>query len=158
MKDLQGPAVRIEDDFYGWLLDQGAALRERRVASLDWDNLAEELEEKARRDRDAVVSDLEVVLSHLLKLAYERRSSERKRRERQWKLDVTEHRNRIQDLLEGSGSLESRFEDLKTKAYSRARKLAGIAIGAHQEPLGPLNCPWTKEQILDDSFFPAVSD
>ena len=34
------PAVKIEDDLQGWLLDQASALRERRYFSLDCDNLA----------------------------------------------------------------------------------------------------------------------
>lgn len=155
----EGPSsVRIEDDFQSWLLDQAAVLKEHRAASLDWENLAEELEGMARRDRDALVSDLAVLLTHLLKLAYEHSPLERKRCERQWKLDVAEHRNRAQDVLEASGSLESQFEDSKFKAYRRARKLAGIAIAPNQEPLGPLSCPWSKELILNDDFFPFVSD
>jgi len=147
-----------ERDFYAWLLHQANELRSRKPDFLDWVDLAEELEEMARSERDALVSDLEVALRHMLKLTYEVRPTQRHWRERQWKLDLAEHRNRVHDRLEGSGTLNSKFEELKVKAYERARKLAGIAIDPSQNPVGPTECPWSKEQILDDNFFPdAVS-
>ena len=61
--------VTIDDDVYGWLLSQASALRARDHFSLDWDNLAEELEEMAALRRDALQSDLEILLLHCLKLA-----------------------------------------------------------------------------------------
>ena len=151
------PFVRqtsIENDFCGWLADQVTVLHSRQYQLLDYDAIAEELEETGRRERDALVSDLEVALRHMLKLAYEERETERTRNERQWKLDLTEHRNRANDILDRSGSLASKFDEFNQKAYERARRLAGIAIAADQEPIGPLECPWSKKQILDDDFFP----
>jgi Domain of unknown function DUF29 len=151
------PTHRVDEDFYGWLVDQAVALRARQYHLLDGDALAEELDEMGRRERDTLVSDLEVTLRHMLKLAYEKRPIERRRRERQWKLDLVEHRNRANDLLERSGSLSKDFEESKAKAYARARRAAGIAIGPDQKPIGPLECPWSKEQILSDDFFPSLA-
>lgn len=150
----------IEDDFYGWIGDQLTVLRSRQHELLDFDALAEELDEMGRRERDAPVSNLEIIFSHMLKLAYEPSKAARTRNERLWKQTIAEHRNRLQDILERSGSLASKFDedDFKGKAYKRARRLAGIAIAPDQQPIGPSECPWSRRQILADDFFPTPGD
>lgn len=147
--------VTIDDDVYGWLLSQASALRARDHFSLDWDNLAEELEEMAALRRDALQSDLEILLLHCLKLACETRPTQRRWRERQWKLDVAEHRNRIKRLLRSSGTLRAEFESFIPEAYRLARKDAGLLIDPDQKPVGPEQCPWASEQIQDEDFFPS---
>ena len=150
----------IENDFCGWLADQVTVLHSRQYKLLDYDALAEELEEMGRRERDALVSDLEIVLSHMLKLAYEVRAIERDRNERLWKQTIAEHRHRLQDILARSGTLDSKFDEdeFKGKAYKRARQVAGIAIAQDEQPIGPSECPWSKDQILADDFFPSLAD
>jgi hypothetical protein len=148
------PSVQIDDDLHGWLLEQAAALRDRRWRSLDVEHLAEELEDMAALRREALRSDLIIVLVHMLKLAYETRPMQKRWRERQWKLDLVEHRDRINQLLAGSATLRVEFEGLKGDAYTKARKRAGLAIHPQQAPVGPDDCPWTTEQILNEDFFP----
>jgi Domain of unknown function DUF29 len=43
-----------EKDFALWLEEQALALKERRAAELDWDNLAAEIEGLVRSDRRAL--------------------------------------------------------------------------------------------------------
>jgi hypothetical protein len=57
-----------ERDPYTWALEQARALRERRVAEVDWDNLAEEVEDLAGRQPDSLKSYCRVLIEHLLKL------------------------------------------------------------------------------------------
>ncbi len=66
-------AVRKDDDFYAWLLDQARTLRRiaGQVPSLDCADIAEELEGMARSDEHALESFLERLLKHLLKWRYE---------------------------------------------------------------------------------------
>jgi hypothetical protein len=149
------PIVNIDDDFDGWLLGQASALRERRYVLLNCDRLAEELEDTAALRRSALRNDLTVLLTHLLKLEYAGQAIEREWSERQWKLDIVEHRDRVKDLLKESGILRSEFESLKHEAYHRARKRAGLLVDPNQNPVGPDECPWSTEQILDDDFFSA---
>jgi hypothetical protein len=61
-----GPSISIEKDFYAWLLDQSDAIRERRLEWLDLENIAEELEGMARKERHALTSHLRVMMIHLL--------------------------------------------------------------------------------------------
>jgi hypothetical protein len=149
------PIVNIDDDFDGWLLGQASALRERRYVLLNCDRLAEELEDTAALRRSALRNDLAVLLTHLLKLEYAGQAIEREWSERQWKLDIVEHRDRVKDLLKESGILRSEFESLKHEAYRRARKRARLLVDPNQNPVGPDECPWSTEQILDDDFFSA---
>ena len=148
--------VRKEDDFHRWLLHQAGALRNRDFFSLDWDSLAEELEDMAALRRNALRNDLVVVLTHMLKLVYETRAVDRARGERQWKLHLTEHRQRVNDLLTDSGTLRAECNAFIPNAYQRARTLAGISIDPDEEPVGPTECPWALPQILDESYFPTV--
>ena len=149
------PSVQISDDFHGWLLDQISALRDRRYQSLDPEHLAEELEDIVALRREALRNDLIIVLIHMLKLAYETRPMQKRWRERQWKLDLAEHRDRMNGLLANSGTLRAEFEGLIADAYNHARKRAGLAIDPHEAPVGPARCPWTSEQIRDEDFFPS---
>lgn len=48
----------VEDDFYGWLIDQAAALKGQRYNSLDWKNL----QAAALSLGHGLESDLEVLL------------------------------------------------------------------------------------------------
>ena len=67
----QSPIVRIEDDFYGWLLGQASILRKQRYGTLDWSNLAEELEAMGRSEENSLESYLVRLLKHLLKYRYQ---------------------------------------------------------------------------------------
>jgi len=56
-----------DTDFHEWAETQAAALRNRSANALDWDNIAEEIESLARRDRREIRNRLEVLCQHLLK-------------------------------------------------------------------------------------------
>jgi hypothetical protein len=142
-----------DDDFAAWLLDQANQLRVRKPKFIDWEQVAEELEEMSVRLRHALSSDLEIVLQHLLKLQYEPSPNEWRGRSRGWKLHATEHRNRVNDILEDSKTLRNNFADFLAKAYPRARQEAAIETGC-LETHYPSECPWSTAQILDTTYFP----
>ena len=69
------PDMKYDEDLYRWTVEQSVALRKRRASNeLDWDNLAEEIESLGRSCRREIGSRLEILLIHLLKLAYQLRS------------------------------------------------------------------------------------
>ena len=142
------PSVSIATDFYRWLHDQASILRRLRPSPLDWENLAEELDAMARKDRSSLRSHMQNLLSHLLKWAYQ--SSHRSN---SWKQTIDTSRDHIEDLLDESPSLRDVLTELflESKAYSRARRDAVRETG----PLPyPEKSPWTLEQILDPNFLP----
>ena len=87
VKGGRHPASSYNSDPYTWALAQARALRERRPAELDWDNLAEEVEDLARRDARALQGNYEVLIAHLLKLTHAR-GTVRQRNQRLWFLHL----------------------------------------------------------------------
>ncbi len=149
----QAPAVRIEDDFHGWLLSQATALREHRIASLDWENLAEALEDmyvNLTRDLEA---DFRVVFEHLLKLEYEKSQHEWLRRSRLWKVDLIEHRRRIHTIQKMAPSLVRRLEEFVSADYPIAVRKVALQLKRPRSEY-PAQCPWTVDQILNLDFTP----
>src|ERR1700730_5135602 len=151
----KAPAVRIESDYHGWLLDQASALRDQRYSSLDWSNLAEEMEEMAAAERRELLRRLTTLLAHLLKFQYQPEV----RRERSRKLTIVRSRTEIKRLLDYSPGLKGQLTEYVAAAYADAKDDAGVDIRLerHQwEKLFPVTCPWTLEQIQVPDYFPSV--
>jgi len=87
-------------DFYGWVQQQCAALREHNSAQLDWDGLQEELEALGRQEYRELVSRLAVLLGPLHKWQFQPG-----RRSRSWFLSIREQRRAIARLLAQNPSL-----------------------------------------------------
>ena len=145
----ESPAVRIDNDFHGWMLDQASALREQRSQALDRSNLAEELEAMARKDRTELRSHLQNLLSHLLQWAYQP-----SRRTNSWKATIDTSRDRIEDLLEESPSLRTELNKLfsESKAYARAVRDAVTDTSGQVD--FPSQSPWTLDKALEPDFLP----
>src|SRR5215470_13471834 len=72
MRSAMPDGPRYEDDFYAWTQYQAEVLRTMAVADnrFDRENVAEEIEDLGRSERDAVRSQVRRIIEHLLKLAY----------------------------------------------------------------------------------------
>ena len=142
------PRLLYETDYLQWIETTVEQLRNSEYDRIDWDNLIDEIEDMARSQRRSLKSNLVVVLLHLLKWQYqpEKRSSS-------WELSLLEHRNRLQDDIQDSPSLQPYFESILAQAYMRAIKQAKAETGL---PLGtfPNGCPYDAASILDDDFLP----
>lgn len=134
-------------DPYSWALAQARVLRQRRTAELDWDNLAEEVEDLARRDAHALQSNCEILIVHLLKLTYARESV-RRRNMRLWRLHARNARRRITDLLAENAGLQSRADELFGKPWPYAHDEAAIALRCDDRAL-PDTCRWSFEQACN---------
>lgn len=153
-----------EADNYSWALKQARNLREQRIESLDWDNLAEEVEDLARRHADALTSYLARILQHLWKLT--RWTAMRERSERVWLTEIDAYRERANRLLAKNPGLKGSVVGLFADAWSEAKlELAkdAAAISVKNKRFAnladkrayPAVCPWTLEQALDENFRPA---
>ena len=144
LKRTQSAESLYQRDPYSWALEQARALRERRTAELDWDNLAEEVSDLARRDAHALQSNCELLIAHLLKLVHAP-DSLRRRNQRLWRLHTRNARRRIADLLAENPGLKSRTDELFAKAWPYGRDLAVIGLRCDDSSL-PNVSPWTFEQ------------
>jgi hypothetical protein len=138
-----------ETDFYGWSLHQAALLRNEEYAELDIENLVEEIEAMARRDRRELGRRLMRILEHLLKLLYEPGS----RASGKWRRSVLTQRLELQHFFETNYALRAQIDDFVEVAYLDARQLAASGLGCLVDDL-PKQCPWSVEQILDVKWLP----
>ena len=150
---VQTDVVRIDDDFYAWLLDQASALRRLQPDSLDWENLAEELEAMGRSEENGLESYLVVLLKHLLKWRYQP-----EKRTGSWEASIENSREQISRRLQRSPSLKSKQDEVFLVAYRLARRRAGAQMGMRKQEWEiqlPASCEWSLEkEVLDAAFWP----
>jgi hypothetical protein len=139
-----------DTDFFKWTQQQAEALAAGKASELDWANLAEEIESLGRRDWRALESRLDILLMHLLKWIYQ---PERRQTGRSWASTIREQRLRIGRILRDSPSLRRQVPELLAASYQNARLLAQDETGLSLETF-PEACPWTAEQVLDETFWP----
>jgi uncharacterized protein DUF29 len=137
-----------EGDYYAWLTEQAALLRARCGEALDYDNLAEELEDMGRSERRAVESYLTIALLHLLKWHVQPAL-----RSKSWRRSVQYARRAIAKRLAESPSLRPRLPELLASAYLEARFRAALEADRPETGL-PETCPWGLAHVLDLDFFP----
>jgi len=137
-----------ETDFYGWIQQQAGVLKAGSFASLDLDNLIEEIESMGKSHQRALESRLEILLMHLLKWQYQP-----ERRTPSWTHTIREQRRRIAGHLKKNPSLAPRIPEALEEAYDYAAPSACAETGMRAATF-PAECPWSFEQIMDEDFWP----
>ena len=144
---LREPTLpNYEADGVGWAEAQAAALRDRRVDLLDWDNLAEEIDDVGRSRRDRVRSALTVSIAHLLKW-----DDQPSRRSVSWVIPVSEQRSRVISRLDENPSLRPRLAAMPAKAYRSGRNEAALQMGILSKTL-PADCPYSYDEMMTRSI------
>ncbi|MFM8258800.1 MAG: DUF29 domain-containing protein [Vulcanococcus sp.] len=132
-----------ERDFYGWVQQQCAALRDHNSGQLDWDGLQEELEALGRQEYRELVSRLAVLLGHLLTWQVQP-----ERRSRSWFLSIREQRRAITRLLAQNPSLRAKADDAMNDGFE-----AGVDLVLRETDLSlrmlPQHSAWSLDQALD---------
>lgn len=141
-------ATLCDQDFLQWTQQQAEYLRKGYWAGLDIENLVEELETLGRSEQKELGSYLQVLLMHLLKCQYQP-----EKRTKSWNNTLSNCRDKIQDCLEDTPSLQRFLKNPEwvEKYYRRARRDAAKET---QKPdtTFPAECPYAIAQILDPSF------
>jgi hypothetical protein len=122
-----------ETDLALWAQEQAVALRERRLADLDFEHIAEEMDGLASSDRREIQSRLKQICAHLLKFQHQP-----ERATPSWRETIIEQADEIEAVLEASPSLRCEMPDFMARAYARARRVA------------------SKETLLSLTTFPAT--
>jgi hypothetical protein len=96
MPDLK---TLYEEDTAAWAENQAAALRAAAHAAsnqeLDWENLAEEIEDLAKSQSRALHSHVRNIIAHLIKLEH----SPAERPHRKWRQSITNSRVEADGIL-----------------------------------------------------------
>lgn len=143
-----GNVTPIERDYALWCAEQGALLREGRLAALDRENLAEEIESLGRSERYEIESRLKVLLVHLLKWRFQPEA-----RKSGWKNSIREQRLRIARRIKLSPSLQNYPAEALADEYTLAVPEAADETGLPEQTF-PAVCPFTIEQILASGWLP----
>jgi hypothetical protein len=143
-------------DYYAWTQQQAGALRalahERSDTSLDFERLAEEVEDLGKSERNAVRSHVRRIIEHLLKLQHSPATDPRG----EWMLSVLDSRQALKDSL--TPSLRRDVAEQFSSLYEDGRQRAEMGLRAHGETEAaaslPEQCPYTLEQVLASDWYP----
>ena len=151
---IMSDGPRYDDDFYAWTRHQAMVLRTMAAADnrFDRENVAEEIEDLGRSERDAVRSQIRRIIEHLLKLAYSPAHQPRF----DWMASIAEARATLGDKL--SPTLQRDAQNLLSKLYQDGRDRAELGLRSHGEMQAadnlPPDCPYTIDEILRRGWFP----
>jgi Domain of unknown function DUF29 len=146
-----------EEDTVAWSEQQAAALRAAARGGsnqpLDWENLAEEIEDLAKSLRLRLRSQISRIIHHLVKLEYSPAIDPRNG----WRRTIRQARIDIDRILEDSPSLKREVPRLIEKDIARAVQLAILDLEEHGE-FDQMELPaigrvsYSEEQVLGDWF------
>ncbi|TYQ31302.1 DUF29 domain-containing protein [Pseudanabaena sp. UWO310] len=137
-----------EQDYLLWLEMTSEQLRTGKLENLDIENLLEEIESMARKEKVALESNLEVLLMHLLKYQYQVN-----KRTSSWQYTIDEHRSRILKAIKVSPSLKPHLKQVFDECYQEGRRKAAIETGLNISTF-PSESPFSQEQTLNPDFLP----
>jgi hypothetical protein len=145
------PGKQLYDrDYYAWVQAQVDALREHRIEDVDWENVAEEIEDLGKSEKRALRSQLARLVEHLLKLE---RARVRMRAEnmRGWQISVRSSRRAAAELLAENPSLRSELPQILERAFFDARDEVLAALKLPDFAIAE-NAPWSAEQVMREDF------
>ncbi|MGI0482375.1 DUF29 domain-containing protein [Geminocystis sp. CENA526] len=136
-----------EIDEHFWLEETIKLLREKRFNELDLENLIEELESLARRDKSKVASLTEQIIRHLLLLQYWTTESEDNFNH--WKTEIIGFRSQIKRDL--TTNLTNYLRENLDSIYQDALRF--VQQKTKYSVTFPDTCPYTLEHILDHNYY-----
>lgn len=141
----QKEELLYERDFFKWTKMQAKHLKNLDFSHLDISHLIEEIESLGRSERRTLESYLEILLMHMLKVTYQP-----KKHTKSWDLSIKNSRQKFKKVLKQNPSLKPKLPDILTDAYESARLDAAVDTGL-DETAFPVSCPWSLEEILNQS-------
>jgi len=138
-----------QEDYSLWIEQTTQQLREQNADSLDWQHLAEEIEDLGKELKHKVDSYLKQLLIHLL--LYQYWTEEKERCGIGWRIEINNFRDELEWLFE-SKSLYNYFLTRIDLIYIKARRQAILKTQLNEQTF-PKICPFSVEQILTDELF-----
>lgn len=110
------------DDPFSWSLQQADALRRRDFASVDWENVIEEIETLGRSEANSWVSNCANSIEHMLKI--EHCKLVQPSVIRKWSREISQFRDGMESASRKNPGLTSHFDELFRDAWKDARNHA----------------------------------
>jgi len=147
-----------EQDFNLWRENLITQIKEKHFHDIDWEHLLLELDDMGKSEKRSFLSNLTILIAHLLKLTVQSDAPEMMKGS--WYSSITEHRFRIKKDLQENPSFKNYLHEVIFIAYADARKLAikesknaKLGIRKPDESEYPLDFYFTLEQLLDEDFY-----
>jgi len=131
-----------ESDTAAWSEEQAVALRAQQWSALDWEHLAEEIEDLKNSLIRTLRSDIFLIVKHLLKWQVQP-----DRRSPSWVGTIRDNRIIIEDLLLENPSLKKLTEDFVQTKYRKAVEEAADETNLKVSDF-PAECPWTFDEVM----------
>jgi Domain of unknown function DUF29 len=147
-----------DTDLVAWAERQAKALRRRADNEIDWDNVAEEIEDLAASRKREVRTWLRRICEHLLKWEHHQRTQPDDNYPILGRRDeLTEFRLQLTELLEESPSLRRGADEALPRQFAQARQSLERKMGASLV-LRDDNGLWSLDQVLSLDFMPDGPD
>ena len=137
-----------DEDVYGWAVHTAQLLRNKKMNEVDFDNIIEEMEALGRSEKHEFINRLSLVISHLLKWQFQPNM-----RGHSWIYTIEEQRKQAKIHLKDNPSLKGRLNEVLIDAYDIAMSRAAKETALDKKTF-PTRCPYTFEQIMNETFFP----
>lgn len=137
-----------EQDYYLWLEDTIQKLQLGELDRLNISALIEELQGMSNSEKNALESNLRILLMHLLKYRYQPH-----KRVNSWLFTIREHRKRLLKTFQKSHSLKRYYETVFAECYQDGKELAADEAGLSLVVF-PNESPFTLEETLNADFLP----
>jgi hypothetical protein len=137
-----------EQDVAAWAEQQAALIRAGQFERLDLTHIAEEIEDVGKSEQRELASRMAVLLAHLLKWQFQP-----ERQSNSWRRTIKEQRRALRFHLKQVSSLKPKLYD---SDWWGAIWADAVTKAIEETGLGgfPEDCPWSLEEIMDDTFFP----
>lgn len=150
--DLHTPDALYDRDYVAWTAEQARALRARRGGenALDYDNLAEEIEDLGKSETRACESQVENILEHLLNIE----SVGPVEAVPHWRGEISGFRHELSKRL--TATVENRIRpELPAAAAYVVRRLSagGLLPDAEAALLRVQDYDW--DRVVDPDWYPA---
>lgn len=145
-----------EQDFIGWTEQQARLLREAATRAtnlpLDWEHIAEEIEDLGRSEHRALAGHVARLIEHLLRLEFSPAVGPRLG----WMDTVAQARDEIDRSLENDPGLKPRLSEILQREAPRATRAAVGSLRRYGEAAAAAKAKvadggrYTQEQLLSD--------
>lgn len=143
-----GSGADYDADFFQWTQTTAEMIRQGRLAEVDLEHVAEEIEDMGKRDRREVRSRIEVLITRLLKWQFQPELQTPS-----WRSTIREQRKQLRLVVGDSPSL-GRILRVELPALYKSSIIDAIEETGLSADRFPSACAYTAEQILDGDFFP----
>jgi hypothetical protein len=133
-----------DKDFSKWADKQANLIKKGKFSELDIDNLVEEIEDLSKRERDKLISHLEKLLMHKLKVKYQPDMHTTS-----WDHSIKIHQHKAELTLFENPSLKPKLKNIIKEAYFSARLEASNQTRLPANSF-PDDCEWNLREIFPD--------